>query len=86
MSENVGKVVQIIGPVIDIKFAENCLPDINHAVRIAAEDREVTTEVIQHLGNNTVRCISMDATEGLVRGARAVDTGAAITVPVGPAV
>ncbi len=85
MSDNVGKVVQIIGPVIDIKFEENCLPDMNHAVKIQLEDSEITTEVMQHLGNNTVRCISMSSTDGLVRGTRAIDTKAPIMIPVGKA-
>ncbi len=85
MSDNIGKVVQIIGPVIDIKFEENCLPEINHAVKIQFEGKEIVTEVMQHLGNNTVRCISMSSSDGLVRGAKAVDTKAPIMVPVGKA-
>lgn len=84
MSDHVGKVIQIIGPVIDIKFPEGFLPEMNHAVVIENGEQEIVTEVMQHLGNQTVRCIAMVSTDGLVRGAKAVNTGAPITVPVGP--
>lgn len=82
MAGNSGRIVQIIGPVIDIKF-EDHLPKIYDAVTIDDDDKEVVAEVMQHLGNQTVRCVSMTATEGLVRGMQAVNTGEPIKVPVG---
>lgn len=82
MAGNSGRIVQIIGPVIDIKF-EDHLPKIYDAVTIDDDDKEVVAEVMQHLGNQTVRCVSMTATEGLVRGMQAVNTGGPIKVPVG---
>jgi F-type H+-transporting ATPase subunit beta len=80
-----GKVVQIIGPVVDVEFPSEELPEIYHAVEIfdSRRDRPLVVEVAQHLGDNVVRCVSMDFTDGLVRGAEAVDTGAPISVPVG---
>ncbi len=82
---NVGKVVQVIGPVVDVEFFSDELPQINHAIKI--EDKEqginLVTEVAQHLGDNIVRAVAMSSTDGLVRGMAAVDTGAPITVPVG---
>ena len=86
MPDTVGKVVQVIGPVVDIKFETDNLPNIYNAVIINAGDRTVVTEVEQHMGDDIVRTISMEATEGLSRGMEAVDTGAPITVPVGKAV
>ena len=82
--KNTGKVLQIIGAVIDIRF-ENDLPALYNAIEIQNGDETVVLEVMQHLGDNTVRCISMASTDGLVRGADAVDTGAPISVPVGEA-
>ncbi len=83
-SENLGKITQIIGAVLDIKFSTGSLPEINDAIRIPLKDGgELTVEVAQHLGDDTVRCISMGPTDGLVRGMEAVATGAPITVPVG---
>ncbi len=82
MAGNTGQIVQIIGPVIDIKFEES-LPKIYDAVIIDNAGKEVFAEVMQHLGNQTVRCVSMTATEGLIRGMSAVGTGSAIRVPVG---
>lgn len=82
MAGNMGRIVQIIGPVIDIKFDDD-LPKIYDAVIISNEQKEVVAEVMQHLGNQTVRCVSMSATEGLVRGMQAVNTGNPIRVPVG---
>jgi F-type H+-transporting ATPase subunit beta len=77
--------VQIIGPVLDIEFPPDQLPAIYNAVRIEAEDSEpLIVEVQQHLGNNWVRAVAMSTTDGLRRGMKAVDTGDAITVPVGP--
>ncbi|MBI5970484.1 MAG: F0F1 ATP synthase subunit beta [Deltaproteobacteria bacterium] len=86
--KNVGRVTQVIGPVLDIEFAPGKLPAIYNAVKISnpsisSEPWNLVAEVAQHLGENTVRCIAMDATEGLVRGSDALDTGAGITVPVG---
>jgi F-type H+/Na+-transporting ATPase subunit beta len=83
MSENIGSIVAIIGPVIDIKFESGSLPKIYNAIRINNNGANITAEVMQHLGNDTVRCVAMSSTDGLVRGIPAVDTGAAITVPVG---
>lgn len=82
--KNVGKITQIIGAVLDIKFSEGNLPEINDAITIATRDGgELTVEVSQHLGDDTVKCIAMGPTDGLVRGMEAVATGAPITVPVG---
>ena len=80
----IGKVTQIIGAVLDVKFSEGQLPELNDAVKITRSDgTELTIEVAQHLGDDTVRCIAMGPTDGLVRGMDAVSTGAPITVPVG---
>ena len=82
--KNVGKITQIIGAVLDIKFSEGKLPEINDAITIATRDGgELTVEVSQHVGDDTVKCIAMGPTDGLVRGMEAVATGAPITVPVG---
>lgn len=83
MAQNIGKIVQIIGPVIDIKFDGDNLPEILNAITIDYKGKQLTVEVAQHTGDNIVRCISMEATEGLVRGIDAVDTGRPISVPVG---
>jgi len=85
MTATEGRVVQIIGTVIDVEFPPDRLPALFNAVNIIREDGSVlVTEVQQHLGNNWVRCLAMDSTDGLRRGVRAVDTGAPISVPVGP--
>src|SRR5262245_44888925 len=87
--ENIGRVVQVIGPVIDVEFAEGKLPAIYNAVEVKEEGKktgvpiDVITEVAQHLGENRVRCISMKPTDGMVRGMKAVDLGVPISVPVG---
>ncbi len=82
--ESRGKLTQIIGAVLDIKFVEGNLPEINDAIRIPLKDgNELIVEVSQHLGDDTVRCIAMGSTDGLVRGMEAISTGAPITVPVG---
>ena len=82
--QNVGKITQIIGAVLDIKFMEGNLPEINHAINITRKDgSKVVVEVAQHLGDDIVRCIAMGPTAGLVRGMEAVATGAPISVPVG---
>ncbi|MFQ9978779.1 F0F1 ATP synthase subunit beta [Clostridium cadaveris] len=84
MPANVGKVIQIIGPVIDIKFQSECLPNILNAIEIDLEDgRKIIAEVEQHVGDDIIRAIAMEATEGLKRGMSAVDTGKPISVPVG---
>ncbi|MCI5822376.1 MAG: F0F1 ATP synthase subunit beta [Lachnospiraceae bacterium] len=82
--ENIGKITQIIGAVLDIKFSEGKLPEINDAINITTkEGKKLVVEVSQHLGDDTVRCIAMGTTDGLVRGMEAVATGAPISVPVG---
>ncbi len=82
--ENIGKVVQIIGPVIDIRFDGDELPKLHNAIKIDRGDNSyLTVEVAQHIGDDVVRAISMGSTDGLVRGAKAIDTGSAISVPVG---
>lgn len=75
--------VQIIGPVLDIQFETENLPKIYDAIRVEYKDIKLTAEVAQHIGNNIARCVSMSSTDGLVRGVKAVNTGAPITVPVG---
>lgn len=93
---NQGKVTQVIGPVVDIQFPEGQLPEIYNAIIVKAsdqvdedmksvEDLKVTMEVMQHLGNNSVRCVALESTDGIQRGMLANDTGAAISVPVGRA-
>ena len=82
--QNVGKITQSISAVLDIKFSQGKLPEINEAIKIAMNGgATLTAEVSQHLGDDTVRCIAMGSTDGLVRGMDAVATGAPITVPVG---
>jgi len=87
MSANVGKIVQVIGAVVDVEFPEGHLPHILNALDIKNPNNtdapELVCEVAQHLGKNAVRTIAMDATEGLVRGMAVTDTGKAIQVPVG---
>ena len=82
-NQNIGKVVQVIGPVLDIRFDDGKLPELLTAIEIMNGDKKVVAEVAQHVGDNVVRCISMNATDGMVRGLDAVDTGSPITVPVG---
>lgn len=79
----IGKITQIIGAVLDVKFSEGNLPEINEAIKIQNHDKELIVEVAQHLGDDTVRCIAMGPTDGLVRGMDAEATGAPISVPVG---
>ncbi len=83
-----GKVTQVLGAVVDVEFSDGALPPIYNALKvsnpaISDEKWNLVLEVAQHLGENTVRCVAMDATEGLVRGIDVMDTGAGITVPVG---
>src|SRR5512142_908628 len=87
MAENLGKVVQVIGPVIDVEFEPERLPELYTALRVdgegAGEPVHLTAEVQQHIGRNQVRAVAMSSTDGVVRGMAAVDTGGPITVPVG---
>lgn len=80
---NIGKVVQVIGPVVDIKFKAENLPNIYNAISIECGNRKLITEVAQHLGDDVVRTIAMESTDGLIRDMDAVDTGSPISVPVG---
>ncbi|MEG0894271.1 MAG: F0F1 ATP synthase subunit beta [Oscillospiraceae bacterium] len=82
-NKNIGKVVSIIGPVLDIKFSKGSLPNLLNAINIDDNGKKLVVEVAQHIGDDVVRCIAMDATDGLKRGIDAVDTGSPITVPVG---
>ena len=82
-SQHKGIVTQIIGPVLDIRFAEGELPELRNAITIQHREQVITAEVAQHIGDNVVRCIAMNSTDGLVRGMEAIDTGAPISVPVG---
>src|ERR1044071_9633062 len=85
----IGRVVQIIGPVLDVEFGDGYLPPIYQALRVTSEGFDVPTpvdlivEVEQHLGEGRVRTVSMQPTEGLVRGMKVIDTGGGITMPVG---
>ena len=81
---NTGKLTQIIGAVLDVRFSEGKLPEINDAIKVPLKDgEELVVEVAQHLGDDTVRCIAMGPTDGLVRGMEAIATGGPISVPVG---
>ena len=82
-TQNIGKVVQVIGPVLDIRFEDGHLPELLSAIEIMNGEQKIVAEVAQHIGDNVARCISMNATDGMVRGMDAVDTGSPITVPVG---
>ena len=90
MGKNVGRVIQVAGPAVDLQFSEGKLPQIHHAVRITSGDFDVPEpisiicEVQQHLGEGRVRTVAMEPTEGLVRGMPAEDLGVPISVPVGP--
>ncbi|MDO4944508.1 MAG: F0F1 ATP synthase subunit beta [Ruminococcus sp.] len=81
--KNIGKVVQIVGAVVDVRFEKDSLPDLLNAVEIDNNGSKLVVEVAQHIGDDVVRCIAMSSTDGLVRGVPAVDTGKAISVPVG---
>ena len=84
MTKNIGKIVQVIGPVVDIHF-EGHLPSLLNAIEIenTHTSSRLVVEVAQHIGDDRVRCIAMGGTDGLVRGMDAIDTGAPISVPVG---
>src|SRR5215470_4229943 len=90
MPENTGHVIQIAGPAVDVQFIESKMPPIYEALRVVSEGFNVPApinvilEVQQHLGEGRVRCIAMEATEGMVRGMKAIDLGGPISVPVGP--
>ena len=83
--KHIGKVVQVMGPVLDIRFADGELPELLNAIELQNNGKPLIVEVAQHIGDNVVRCIAMAATDGLVRGPEAVDTGGPIKVPVGDA-
>ena len=89
---NTGRIVQVVGPVIDVEFPPKSMPAILNALHIDGTTDEgkvkihLTAEVMQHIGNNIVRAVAMSSTDGLVRGMEVVDTGAPISVPVGPGV
>jgi len=83
MAKHIGTVTQVIGPVLDIRFADNELPALLNAIEITFNGVTITAEVAQHVGDNVVRCIAMASTDGLQRGTEAVDTGEPICVPVG---
>ncbi len=82
-TDTTGRVIQVIGPVVDVRFPPDNLPNILNALKIAGEGIDLTVEVAQMLGDDVVRCIALDSTDGLVRGMTATDTGAPIAVPVG---
>ena len=82
---NIGRVIQVMGPVVDVSFNEGELPNIYNALTIPVGERTLTVEVAQHIGDNTARCIAMASTDGLQRGVAVTDTGAPISVPVGKA-
>ena len=83
MSKTTGTVIQVMGPVLDIRYSDEHLPLLNSAIEVKSGDNIIVAEVAQHIGDNVVRCIAMSSTDGLQRGAEAVDTGAPISVPVG---
>jgi len=85
MVNHKGTVIQVMGPVLDIRFADTCLPQLLNAIEIPNGNETIIAEVAQHIGDNVVRCIAMNSTDGLQRGVEAIDTGAAISVPVGDA-
>ncbi|WP_353093744.1 F0F1 ATP synthase subunit beta [Tissierella praeacuta] len=83
MEKTKGKIVQVIGPVVDIRFNEDSLPELLNAIEIDMNEKKLIVEVAQHVGDDTVRCVAMDSTDGLVRGMEATNTGKSIAVPVG---
>src|SRR5215472_18285182 len=89
MAENVGKVIQIAGPAVDVQFSEAAMPPIYESLRVTSEGFNVPTpidvilEVQQHIGEGRVRCVAMEPTDGMVRGMKAIDLGGPIQVPVG---
>ena len=85
MAKQTGTVIQVMGPVLDIRFSDDHLPELLNAIKVPNGDTTVVAEVAQHIGDNVVRCIAMSSTDGLQRGVEATDTGAPIRVPVGEA-
>ena len=83
MYNHTGTVIQVMGPVLDIRFPDGQLPQLLSAIEVQYGQPPLIAEVAQHIGDNVVRCIAMSSTDGLQRGTEAVDTGSAITVPVG---
>src|SRR3954452_7266535 len=89
MAQNIGHVIQIAGPAVDVQYSESALPPIYEAIRVVSEGFTVPTpidvilEVQQHLGEGRVRCVAMQPTDGMVRGMQAIDMGGPISVPVG---
>ncbi len=81
--KHIGKVIQVTGPVLDIRFREGELPALLNAIEIDVDGRRLVVEAAQQIGDDVVRCIAMSSTDGVVRGSDAVDTGAPISVPVG---
>ena len=81
--QRIGKVAQVMGPVVDVRFDEGNLPAIDNALIIKKGDKTLTVEVAQHIGDSTARCIAMSSTDGLKRGVEAIDTRKPISVPVG---
>lgn len=87
MAENIGKIVQVIGPVVDIRYDSGVLPSLRNAIEVIKnKDEKLVVEVAQHVGDDCVRCIAMGSTDGLVRGMDCIDTESPICVPVGPEV
>src|SRR4051812_8276701 len=82
-TRNVGKVVQVIGPVLDIEFEPEQLPELYNAVTVTVDGGQLVAEVEQHIGRNQVRAVAMSSTDGVVRGMEVLDTGNPIMVPVG---
>ena len=80
---NIGKIVQVIGPVVDIKFEEGHLPKLNDAIEIDNHGARLVVEVAQHMGDDVVKCIAMDSTDGLSRGLKVETTGGPMAMPVG---
>ena len=85
MPNNKGTVIQVMGPVLDIRFSDDQLPALLNAIEVVNGENTIVAEVAQHIGDNVVRCVAMSSTDGLQRGAEATDTGAPISVPVGDA-
>ena len=83
MAKNIGRIIQVIGPVVDIRFEDGNLPALKNAIVIEKDDDKVVVEVAQHVGDDIVRCISMSSTDGLVRSMKCIDTESPILVPVG---
>ena len=84
MAKNIGKVVQAVGPIIDVRFLDEHLPELLTALVVKLDEtKTLTLEVAQHIGDDIVRCVAMGPTEGVLRGLDVIDTGSPITVPVG---